>query len=205
MHEEILTTEQRELLPMTKHFSDRFGLVGGTAVALQIGHRQSVDFDLFSTKPFDNLSIRAELDSFFHVEQELVNRNEEVTVLIHGVKYTFFYFPFPITFTVQWPTINMADLLTVGAMKAYALKSRGKWKDYVDLYFILHQNHSVSEIARKAQELFGEAFNEKIFRTQLGYFFDIDIIRKPDPLEFMPGFTVPRQAIEDYLKEASLN
>ena len=46
MHKEILTKEQLELLPTIKFFSKDFGLVGGTAIALHIGHRHSIDFDL---------------------------------------------------------------------------------------------------------------------------------------------------------------
>ncbi len=58
MHKEILTKEQIELLPLVHEFIKDFGLVGGTAIALQIGHRRSIDFDLFSLKEFDNAKIR---------------------------------------------------------------------------------------------------------------------------------------------------
>ena len=47
IHKEILTKEQVELLPIVAYFSKNFGLVGGTAIALMIGHRESLDFDLF--------------------------------------------------------------------------------------------------------------------------------------------------------------
>ncbi|MEA2064850.1 MAG: hypothetical protein U9O66_00955 [Patescibacteria group bacterium] len=47
MHKKILTKEQKELLPLIKKFIKKFGLVGGTAIALQIGHRESIDFDFF--------------------------------------------------------------------------------------------------------------------------------------------------------------
>ena len=48
MHKEILTEKQANLLTLVKAYSSKFGLVGGTAIALQIGHRRSIDFDLFS-------------------------------------------------------------------------------------------------------------------------------------------------------------
>jgi len=51
MHPEILSKEQLELLPFLGQFNKRFFLVGGTAIALQIGHRQSIDFDLFCAEP----------------------------------------------------------------------------------------------------------------------------------------------------------
>ena len=49
MQSEVLTNEQRELLPLIKSFSKDYYLVGGTAIALHIGHRRSIDFDLFTT------------------------------------------------------------------------------------------------------------------------------------------------------------
>lgn len=54
MHREILTAEQIKLLPVAGMFAKDFGLVGGTAVALHLGHRQSIDFDLFSEREFKN-------------------------------------------------------------------------------------------------------------------------------------------------------
>jgi hypothetical protein len=66
--------------------------------------------------------------------------------------------------------IKMPDLLTLAAMKAFALGRRAKWKDYVDLYFILKDFHSLNEISQKAKELFGEMFSDKLFKMQLSYF-----------------------------------
>ena len=57
MHKEILTLEQLELTPLLKKFSKDFYLVGGTAIAFHIGHRRSIDFDLFTAKEFDNITI----------------------------------------------------------------------------------------------------------------------------------------------------
>ena len=58
MHKEILTKEQLELLPLVKVFAKDFGLVSGTVIALHIGHRRSIDFDLFTEKPFNNLRVK---------------------------------------------------------------------------------------------------------------------------------------------------
>ena len=59
MHNEILSVTQLELLPLVKQFKREFFLVGGTAIALYIGHRQSIDFDLFkfSSLPLNNNEI----------------------------------------------------------------------------------------------------------------------------------------------------
>jgi len=57
-------------------------------------------------------------------------------------------------------------------MKAFALGRRAKWKDYVDLYFILKNHYSLSQLADRTFEIFGSLFSEKLFRQQLsGCFF----------------------------------
>lgn len=78
-----------------------------------------------------------------------------MTGVISGVKCTFFSFPFEIHATTDYNgIIKIPDLLTLSAMKAYALGRRAKWKDYVDLYFIIKDYFSLAEISQKATEIF---------------------------------------------------
>lgn len=60
-------------------------------------------------------------------------------------------------------------------MKAFALGGRAKWKDYVDLYFILKSFLSLDEITSEAEKIFGNFFSAKLFKEQLAYFKDKDI------------------------------
>lgn len=179
MHKEILTKEQIELLPLLGRFSNHFGLVGGTAFALHIGHRRSIDFDIFSTKPFNNLNIKRVILRLAKINKVFVNRIGEYTILINGVKATFFHYPYQIEFPENLDgVIKLADLLTLSAMKAYALGMRAKWKDYVDLYFVMSEYFRIDQIIKKAKQIFASEFNEKIFRAQLTYFKDIDYSEK---------------------------
>ena len=73
-------------------------------------------------------------------------------------------------------------------MKAFALGRRSKWKDYVDLYFIIKDHYAVSMISSRAVEIFGDMFSEKLLRGQLSYFTGISF---DEQVEFMPGFDVP--------------
>jgi len=98
MHKEILTREQVCLLPLIKTFSKNFGLVGGTAVAFYLGHRQSLDFDLFTNKEFENLEIRRKILKFGKIERVLRDEEGQYTVVVDGVRITFFYYPFRINF-----------------------------------------------------------------------------------------------------------
>ena len=59
-------------------------------------------------------------------------------------------------------------------MKAFALGRRAKWKDYVDLYFIIHDYYTIEEISREAKKIFDQQFSEKLFRQQLAFHKDID-------------------------------
>ncbi len=95
----------------------------------------------------------------------------------------------------------MPDLLTLGAMKLHALGRRAKWKDYVDLYFILKDFHSIDEITKKATELFKDEFNEKIVREQLGYFDDIDYQQE---VNYKKGFKVDEETVKKALVKFSL-
>jgi len=59
--------------------------------------------------------------------------------------------------------IKIPTLLDLAAMKTYALGGRAKWKDYVDLYFILKDHHSLKELSARAADIFGAYFNEKLW------------------------------------------
>jgi len=202
MHKEILTSAQLKLLAIVKMFSKKFGLAGGSAVALHLGHRESIDFDLFSFEEFSNYSIKTKVARRTTIDTVLVNKKGEYTFLIDGVKFTFFQFPYRINFSESLDGIvKLPDILTLAAMKAFALGRRAKWKDYVDLYFILKANHTVSEITEKGVEIFGNEFNEKIFRTQLVYFKDIDY---SEQVIYKDGFSTDDEIIKKALVEFSL-
>src|SRR3989304_2368554 len=122
MHKEILTKEQINLLPLVKLFSKDFYLVGGTAMALQIGHRESVDFDLFTAKSFSNIAIKNKITKHEKIEKVLVNKLEEFTFLIKDVRFTFYNYPFVVEAKESFDNvIQIPDILTLSAMKAYAL------------------------------------------------------------------------------------
>ncbi len=200
LHKEILSAVQGELFPFVASFCPRFGLYGGTAVALHIGHRESVDFDLFSNEEVSVDAIRKKLvqvDPHFSV---MVKNEDEYTVVVKGVKITFLCYPFPLDFSEHDEGLWLPDLLTLGAMKAYTLSRRSKWKDYVDLYFILSRYYSLEELSKKAETLFGNEFNEKVFRSALSYFDDIDFTEQ---VIFRSGYEVSQEIIKDTLRTLS--
>jgi len=202
MHKNILSAAQLDFLPFLKNFSKDFGLAGGTAIALHLGHRRSLDFDLFSVKEFDNAAIQRKILRKKKIRQVFVDQRGEYTVLVDGIKLTFLYYPFSIEFRDRLDDfIKLPDLPTLAALKAYALGRRSKWKDYVDLYFILKNKISLKDIIKRSVKIFGKNFNEKIFRAQLSYFKDLDYSEKVD---YLAGFAVADDKIKKELAEISL-
>jgi len=202
-HKEILTKKQEELLSLVKLFKKDFGLVGGTAIALHIGHRESIDFDLFSLEEFDNGKIRKKITDAKRIARTIRDETGQFTIIINEVRFTFFYYPFKIIFSEDFNNvIRLPDVLTLGAMKAYALGRRPKWKDYVDLYFIIKDYCSIKDICEKAGEIFGKEFNEKLFRSQLSYFNDINY---QEEIIYRKGFEINDEIIKKELIKFSLS
>jgi len=204
MHKEILTKKQQELLPLVRSFSKNFGLVGGTAIALHIGHRESIDFDLFTLEEFFNAKVRRIITKRGEkITKVYKDEKGQFTFLIDDVQFTFFHYPFKIKFSENFKgIIKIPDLLTLAAMKAYALGRRAKWKDYVDLYFIINKYHSAKKIVKRANDIFKAEFNERIFREQLSYFKDINY---KEEIVFKPGYEVDEKKIKKELISFSLS
>jgi len=154
MHSEVLTEKQRELLPLIKSFSNDYYLVGGTAIALYVGHRRSIDFDLFTTQDIKRKSIRNLIEkSGFTVDNLLYEAFDQMHVVVNSVKITFFNFPYKIVHLMDFDgIINIPTLLDLAAMKTYAMGGRAKWKDYVDLFFVLKDHHGLKELSARATE-----------------------------------------------------
>ena len=187
MHDEVLNEAQQKLLPLMAQFRREYYLVGGTAIALHIGHRRSVDFDMF--KPTE-INHKRNLDRIVAsgFEYQVTRRVfEQMNLIVGDVKLTFFQYPFPVASEDMFGNVfRMPSLLSLAAMKAYALGRRSKWKDYVDLYFLLTQHFQMSEVTEKAIAIFGDLFSEKLFRAQLSYFADIDYTEEVEYLVAVP-------------------
>lgn len=196
MQSQIFNPQQSDLLPYLKDFKRSFYLAGGTAVALHIGHRRSIDFDLFSPVDLNKSRIKTKLRTIPYEQKPLFEDYDQLHLLINNVKVSFLNYPYPIIHPVKFNAlITLPTLLTLAAMKAFSLGRRAKWKDYVDLYFILRDYYSITEIVKQAKEIFGQLFSEKLFREQLAFHKDIDY---SEPLEYLIP-PVPEVEIKNFL------
>ena len=199
MHREVLTKPAAALFPLLSRFPD-FYLAGGTALALQIGHRISVDFDLFNQREIDRhmfQHVQSVLGDAVEIEP-LVNNGDELTILADGVKMTFLRYPFPVRDSlVLFERVRLLSVSEIATTKAYTIGRRGSFKDYVDLYFVIHENRStLADIIAGAEQKFGTDFNSRLFLEQLVYVADLD---EADVWFIKPKIT--RRAVQSFFED----
>ena len=128
MYKEVLNNKQLELLPMMAQFEREYYLVGGTAIALFLGHRRSIDFDMFKPTLINH---KRNLEKFESSGYNcLVTRRvvEQMNLVVNDVKITFYQYPFPVNPNMRFENIfRIPSLLQLAAMKAYALPSKN-WR-----------------------------------------------------------------------------
>lgn len=177
MHLEALTLEGKKIISKIELMPD-FYLAGGTGLALQLGHRISIDFDFFSDKiiSVDILGIVEKIASDLRLTSKIiVNNQDELTLILGETKLTFLYYPFPVLLSfVDFNKIRVASILEIAAMKAYTLGRRGTFKDYVDIYFIVKNGKPLELIANLATKKYGDVFDTRLFLEQLIYLKDIN-------------------------------
>ncbi len=128
------------------HLLDGTRLVGGTALALQLGHRFSIDLDLFGT-------IEASTEEFMEEFTSLgfsciLKRDTKAIKMfyINNIKVDFVRYPYPwLEAAIETEGVRMAALKDIAAMKLSAITNRGTRKDFVDIYFLL-QHFKLNEM-----------------------------------------------------------
>ncbi len=181
MHFEALTDKGKEIFPKLSLFSG-FYLAGGTALALQIGHRVSIDFDFFTDEKIKK-TLLAKAESIFSPSslEIFVNNSGELTFSVNDVKITFLTYPFPALLPkvkVEKGEFWLLGVKELAATKAYTIGRRGELKDYIDVYFLLKEGHTtLFEISELAEKKYGEAFDTRLFLEQLLYLDDIEDVQ----------------------------
>lgn len=182
-----LTTIDRPTLELLKRIMEHpfFGglyLCGGTSLALQIGHRKSVDIDLFGEVEIDDISISRIL-SEFGVTQILKKTPSILIYTVNGVKVDIVNYRYPWIQSAYIDSgIRLAQKKDIAAMKLAAITERGSKKDFIDLYFLLN-NFSLKEMLHFYSLKYSDGSSFMVLKS-LTYFDDADI--EPDPLMLVP-------------------
>ncbi len=158
-------------------------LVGGTALALQLGHRLSIDLDFFGEVEGDTEAIADRLrDDGFDVKFESNSKNIHV-FQIDGIKSDIVNYRYPwIDDMIEEDGVRMAGMKDIAAMKIAAITNRGSRKDFVDLYYLL-QYFSMNDIMRLYLEKYPDGSEFLAYKSLL-YFEDADA-------QVMPKMIVP--------------
>lgn len=147
-------------------------LAGGTAVALQIGHRISVDFDFFVTNEFVPAVFSADLSKLGSFHQEQADRG---TVLgkFEGIRFSLFVYKYPLICPpLKYFSLNIADIRDIAAMKIDAVATRGAKRDFIDLYFIGKSGYGLTELLAFYNKKYGKLASNFIHIQKSLVFFD---------------------------------
>lgn len=173
LHKKTITDGLLEILRSINSIKGlhSFRLVGGTAIALQMGHRRSIDIDLFSNKKIIKQKVARELEITFPGIECFISEHG-ITTRIDGVKVDIFddwMIPFKEDPIVE-ENIRIASLKDLSAFKLTAITERREKKDYIDLFFLfqkfggltlLREYHSYNSLLSAKSLLFAlEEVNE---------------------------------------------
>lgn len=159
-------------------------LAGGTACALQLGHRISVDLDFFSPSEFDVKEVAAKLEKAGEFKTEKESWGTVIGSL-EGVKFSLFVYKHPVLFEYQkFFDVKILDLREIAAMKIDAIASRGIKRDFVDLYFICKSGISLRQILSFYEDKYKKLASNLIhIQKSLVYFLDAEIEEMPKMLK----------------------
>lgn len=200
MHWDILDEKRKELLPLFARLQEYdFYLAGGTALALQLGHRDSIDFDFFTIKPIDTKKLFSQIEEVFS-DHRLVKTQEEkdtLGILIDDVvKVSFITYPYELLRPlVETEYFSLASVTDIACMKCSAITSRGTMKDYVDLYFIF-QTMSLKEVLALATVKY-PTIDTNLIAKSLVYFDDLEL----EAIKYIPGHEVEFESLKSFLKK----
>jgi hypothetical protein len=184
LHAEILNARQARSL---RRFAPRiteagFYLGGGTAVALHLGHRRSIDFDWFRQEPIvDPLLLAEDLRAGGAPFVTAWTARGTLYGAAQGVRASFFEYRYKLLAPLTaWPETgcSVASLKDLACMKLSAIAQRGSRKDFIDLYAIATAGHSLTAMLAEYQEKF-EVKEVGHLLYALSYFDDADVERMP--------------------------
>ena len=180
--------------------SSQFYLAGGTALAIHLGHRMSIDLDFFSRSDFSIEKIKKELSLLGDV---VVNDQEDGTLnaTLDGVKISFLRYDYVQLYPyIVFENVNLADERDIAAMKIDAASSRGSKKDFIDLYFLL-EKYSLVELISFFEKKFSDIkYNKLHILKSLVYFSDAEAEPMPMMLKEVSWQKVKEKISQEVLK-----
>ena len=183
---EVLPHPQRVLWDELATVPPAFTLYGGTAVALHLGHRASIDFDFFGVHAFDPLALYRDVP-FLRDAKILQSERNMLTCLVdRGGPVKVSFFGLPDLRRIGAPRVaggnglRVADRLDLAGTKAAVVQQRAEAKDYLDLDALLGSGIGLPLALAAARHIYGPSFNPQVTLKALSYFGDGDLPALPD-------------------------
>jgi predicted nucleotidyltransferase component of viral defense system len=197
IHLDVLDSKRREALRKLLLVIKDFVLGGGTALALQLNHRRSFDFDFFSLQPIPK-TLLENLSKRISIQNIAVDTSDELTFFnSDDIKITFLYYPFKPSFKILKlkNKLQIFSIKEIALQKAYTIGRRGEYRDYFDLYTILKQDYiKLDDLILLTKKVYKGAFDEKLFLEQLVYFDDFS------NFNIIPSSSLPLPTSEEVKK-----
>ncbi|MFQ5810870.1 MAG: nucleotidyl transferase AbiEii/AbiGii toxin family protein [Armatimonadota bacterium] len=173
-------------------------LAGGTALALQIGHRYSEDVDFFRAEPFDPERLAGELAAIGPVKVQS-RTSDTLHLLLTGLRISFLRAQAPLLFPgVPYRRLTVADPRDIAVMKLIAIGGRGSRRDFVDLYFCLQAGIDLGGIFSLLRRRFAEVdYNEYHLLKSLVYFEDAESEPMPRMIREIEWETIKGGIVEE--------
>jgi Nucleotidyl transferase AbiEii toxin, Type IV TA system len=166
-----------------------FTLYGGTAIALHLGHRQSVDFDFFARTAINPANLYAEIPFLKDAKVIQQEKNTLTCRVDRGEPVLVSFFGLPNIGSVQSPEVcdenqlHVASLTDLAGMKAAVVQQRAEAKEYIDLDAIIAAGISLPTALSAAGTIYGAGFNPQITLKALSYFGDGDLVQLPNEIK----------------------
>lgn len=173
-------------------------LAGGTALALQVGHRTSVDLDFFTTeKNFDSEELERKLASIGDWKPDLTESGTLYGKFM-GAKMSFIAYPHfhPSPNKLQYGALKLISPDDIAVMKIIAISQRGRKRDFVDMFWYCHNLGNLGDTLRRTLIQFPQEHNKTHLLKSLTYFVDAD----NDPMPNI-NFTVTWNQVKAYFQK----
>jgi len=161
-----------------------FYLAGGSAVALHLGHRISIDLDFFTLQDdYAAESLTQQLRAIGHLDIQQQSRGTLIG-LLRGVRISFFSYPYPtLAEMAALDNVVVAHLLDIALMKLVAISQRGTKRDFIDLYFICQHGYRLDDLLRQIPEKYrAVSYSSYHLLRSLAYFADAEEDETPHML-----------------------
>lgn len=176
---DILPSPQRALWRELDATPEHFTLYGGTALALRLGHRRSVDFDFFSRDPFDPAALARDIPYLAGAEPvQVVSHTLTCRVERGGPVLVSFFGNLNLREVApreaaEGTALHVASLLDLAGTKALTVQQRAQARDYLDIDALIHHGVGLPLILAAGNVVYGRNFNPLITLKALSYFADV--------------------------------